>query len=1053
MINKLVEISVRARGIVIIAMIVLCGLGGYLYTKMPVDAFPDISPIMVPVFAEADGMAPEEVERLITYPIETAMNGLPGVTQIKSTSAFGMAVIYVYFKEDVDIYFARQLVSERLTSTMARLPRMDEPPILGPISTGLGQIFIYYLTLDKGVDTGSKDPDTYLRELNDWIVKFQLQTVPGVTDILSIGGHVLQYQIRVNPYALHKYRLSLEDLITAVRQNNRNAGGQFLVLNSEELLVRGIGLLRGLEDIRNIPIRVEEGIPIRIKDVAEVGFGNEIRRGAVTRNGEQEVVSGIVLKLFGENSSEVIKQLYLKVREVQTSLPDGVSLIPYYEQAELVRQATWTVKKALALGALLVVLTLVVFLGNLRCAFIVALSLPLCALIAIIGMRLFGISANLMSLGGIAIGIGMLVDGAIVMVENIFRRLRNSGDTKEDKTSIILAAAREVNRPILFSIFIIIVVFLPIFALQGVEGKMFSPLASTICLALFGSILSALIVAPVLSSFLLKQGAGQEIWLMRKFKAVYRYILTRSLKRKGFVLFIAAGAFIVSLWILPQIGTEFIPTLEEGTILVGVTMAPSISLEKATETVMKLEKEIMKHDQVEETISRIGRPEAGSHPHPVNYAEIHAELKPFLDSSTFKNKQELVEALRTELSSYPGIQVNFTQPVQNAFDELLSGIKAQVAVKLFGEDLGILREKAEEIGTVLEEVPGLVDLSVEQSFGQPQVQIIADRPACARFGVTVDEILKLVELAIGGEAVDNLYLNTRRFGIHIRYQEPYRISPEAIGNMLINTSDGTPIPLSQVAEVTFVTGPIQINREKNQRRWVVQGNVRGRDLGSVVSDIQEKIKGEVTLPPGYWIEYGGQFENQQRAMTRLSIIVPMVIVLVFVMLWISFGTVRHAMIIITNVPLALVGGIFGLLLTGEYLSVPASVGFIALFGIAVQNGVVLVSYMNRLRDEGNALDVCIMEGSLLRLRPVLMTATTTILGLLPLLLSGGIGSEVQRPLAVVVVFGLATSTLLTLFVIPAVYEWVEGLRGGGPVAPGDGTWVSSETPTAGQAGR
>ncbi|MBW2599642.1 MAG: efflux RND transporter permease subunit, partial [Deltaproteobacteria bacterium] len=990
---------------------------------------PDISPIMVPVFAEADGMAPEEVERLITYPIETAMNGLHGVTQIKSTSAFGMAVIYIYFKDDVDIYFARQLVSERLTSTMARLPRMDEPPILGPISTGLGQIFIYYLTLDKDVDTGGKDPDTYLRELNDWIVKYQLQTVPGVTDILSIGGHVLQYQIRVNPYALHKYRLSLEDLITAVRQNNRNAGGQFLVLNSEELLVRGIGLLRGLEDIRNIPIRVAEGIPIRIKDVAEVGFGNEIRRGAVTRNGEQEVVSGIVLKLFGENSSEVIKQLYLKVWEVQTSLPDGVSLIPYYEQAELVRQATWTVKKALALGALLVVLTLVVFLGNLRCAFIVALSLPLCALIAIIGMWVFGISANLMSLGGIAIAIGMLVDGAIVMVENIFRRLRNSGGTKEEKIAIVLDAAREVNRPILFSILIIIVVFLPIFTLEGVEGKMFSPLAFTICFALFGSILSALIVAPVLSSYILKQGAGQEIWLIRKLKAVYRAVLTRALKRKGLVLFIVAGAFIASLWILPLIGTEFIPTLEEGSILVGVTMAPSISLEKATETVMKLEKEIMKHDQVTETISRIGRPEAGSHPHPVNYAEIHAELKPFRDWSTFKNKQELVEALRTELSSYPGIRVNFTQPVQNAFDELLSGIKAQVAVKLFGEDLGILREKAEEIGKVLEGVPGLVDLSVEQSFGQPQIQIIADRPACARFGVTVDEILKMVELAIGGEAVDNLYLNTRRFGIHIRYQEPYRISPEAIGNMLINTSDGTLIPLSQVAKVTFVTGPIQINREKNQRRWVVQGNVRGRDLGSVVADIQGRIQKEVTLPPGYWIEYGGQFENQQRAMTRLSIIVPIVIAMVFFMLWISFGTVRHALIIITNVPLALVGGIFGLLLTGEYLSVPASVGFIALFGIAVQNGVVLVSYMNRLRDKGTALTECIIEGSLLRLRPVLMTASTTILGLLPLLLSHGIGSEVQRPLAVVVVFGLATSTLLTLFVIPAVYGWVEGLRG------------------------
>ena len=747
------------------------------------------------------------------------------------------------------------------------------------------------------------------------------------------------------------------------------------------------------------------------------------------RNGEQEVVSGIVLKLFGENSSEVIKQLHLKVRDVQASLPDGVSLVPYYEQAELVRQATRTVKKALVLGALLVVLTLVVFLGNLRCAFIVALSLPLCALIAIIGMRVLGISANLMSLGGIAIGIGMLVDGAIVMVENIFRHLRNGGSTKEDKTSIILDAAREVNRPILFSIFIIIVVFLPIFALEGVEGKMFSPLASTICLALFGSILSALIVAPVLSSFFLKQEAGQETWLMRGLKAVYRHVLTQSLKRKAFVLFIATGAFVMSLWMLPLIGTEFIPTLEEGSIVVGVTMAPSISLEKATETVMKLEKEILKHDQVTETVSRIGRPEAGSHPHPVNYAEIQVGLRPLRDWRIFKNKQELVESLRRELSSYPGIQVNFTQPVQNVFDELLSGIKAQVAVKLFGEDLGILREKAEEIGAVLKGVQGLVDLSVEQNFGQPQVQVIADRPACARFGVTVDEILKMVELAIGGETIDNLYLNTRRFGIHIRYQEPYRISPEAIGNLLVNTSDGTPIPLSQVAEVKFVTGPIQINREKNQRRWVVQGNVRGRDLGSVVADIQDRIQKEITLPPSYWIEYGGQFENQQRAMTRLLIIVPIVIAMVFTMLWISFGTVRHALIIITNVPLALVGGVFGLLLTGEYLSVPASVGFIALFGIAVQNGVVLVNYMNRLRDKCNTLNECIIDGSLLRLRPVLLTATTTILGLLPLLLSRGIGSEVQRPLAVVVVFGLATSTLLTLFVIPAVYGWVEGLRG------------------------
>jgi len=1026
MITKLLEFSVQARGMVVLTMVVLAGLGGYLYARMPVDAFPDISPVMVPVFAEAHGMAPEEVERLITYPIETAMNGLPGVTQIKSTSAFGMAVIYVYFKDTVDIYFARQLVSERLTSTLPKLPPLHEPPTLGPISSGLGQIFIYYLILEGDVDTGGKDPNTYLRELNDWVVKFQLQTVPGVTDILSVGGHVLQYQIRVNPYALQKYDLTLEGLRAAVRRNNRNAGGQFLVLGSEELLVRGIGLLEGLEDIQNIPVKVAEGVPIRIGDVAEVGFGNEIRRGVVTRNGEEEVVSGIVLKLLGENSSEVIKRLYEKVRDVQASLPEGVTLVPYYEQAELVEQATWTVKKALALGALLVALTLVIFLGNLRCAFIVALSLPFCAFIAIVGMKVFDISANLMSLGGIAIGIGMLADGAIVMVENIFRHLSTIQTPKSRKEGVILEAAKEVSRPIVFSIFIIISVFLPLFYLEGVEGKMFSPLAFTICFALFGSLLSALIVAPVLSSFFLKQEEGKEIMLMRKLKTIYRPVVTWAVKRKGAVIVIALSALILSFSVFPFIGTEFIPTLEEGSLLVGVTMVPSVSLEKATETVMKLEREIMGYGEVKETVSRIGRPEAGSHPHPVNYAEIHLALRPLKEWTGFRDKGELVKTLSERLSSYPGVQLNFTQPVQNAFDELLSGIRAQVAIKLFGEDLDTLKKTAEKIGAVLKGIPGLVDLSVEQSSGQPQVQIIADRGACSRFGVTVDRILELVELAIGGEVVDTLYLNTRRFGIHMRYQEPYRLSPEAIENILVRTNTGSLIPLSQVAEVKLATGPLQINREKNQRRWIVKGNVRGRDLGSVISEIQERIHDKVVLPSGYWIEYGGQFENQQRAMTRLSIIVPVVIGMVFVMLWMAFGKVRQALIIIINVPLALVGGILGLLLTGEYISVPASVGFIALFGIAVQNGVVLVSYINRLRENGTPLGASIIEGSVLRLRPVLMTAATTILGLLPLLLSRGIGSEVQRPLAVVVVFGLTTSTLLTLFVVPSVYGWIEG---------------------------
>ncbi|MBT8341100.1 MAG: efflux RND transporter permease subunit [Desulfatitalea sp.] len=1026
MLNKFIESVLKTPGLVIVALLAVIGLGVYKYQKMPVDAFPDISPVMVPVFAEGHGMAPEEMERLITYPIESAMNGLPGVTQIKSTSAFGMAVVYVYFQDDMDIYFARQLVAERLAAASAELPEMDEPPTLGPISTGLGQIFIYYLTADaEKVDTGGKELSTWLRELNDWVVKFQLQTVPGVTDVLSMGGHVLQYQIQIDPNLLQQYSLGLEAVVEAIGANNRNVGGQFLVLGAEEHLVRGVGLVETLTDLAGIPVKDVGGTPVFVRDFATVEFGNEIRRGVVTRNGKQEVVSGIVMKLFGENTSEVIDRLYAKVNTVKKSLPDGVTLIPYYEQAELVANATGTVKSALWQGGLLVILVLALFLGNWRTAFIVALALPVCALTAIIFMDTNAISANLMSLGGIAIAIGMLGDGAIVMVENIYRHMGKSKARTENKGRIILEAAREVARPILFSIVIIILVFLPLFTLQGVEGKMFSPMAFTIAFALLGSLLMALFVAPVLALYLIRPAVPKANRLVQWFSSVYGISLARVYKMKRLVMVVSTVSLVFSLVALKYTGTEFIPTLEEGSILIGVSMAPSISLDKGTRTVMSLERIIMAFDAVHETVSRIGRPEAGSHPHPVNTAEIHIGLKPKNEWGPYADKAALIEAIREKISVVPGVQFNFTQPIQNAFDELLSGVKTQLAIKLFGEDLTVLRKKAGDIKAAIDGVPGLVDLSMEQSFGQPQIQVIADRAACARYGVNVSQILEMVELAVGGEVVDHIYLNTRRFGIHLRYQAPYRNAPEAIGNMLLATTDKGLIPLGQVADVRSVVGPIQINREKNQRRWVVQGNVRDRDIGSVVADIQQRIADKVRLPDGYTIEYGGQFENQQRAMARLAVIVPMVIAGVFLMLWASFGVLRHALIIMVNVPLALVGGVLGLLIMGEYLSVPASVGFIALFGIAVQNGMVLVTYFNDLRKRGRSVDDAVREGGLLRLRPVLMTALTTILGLLPLLLSTGIGSEVQRPLASVVVFGLATSTLLTLFVIPVVYGWVE----------------------------
>ena len=1019
MINKMIEFSLRVRGLVIAATIGVLVFGVYSYRHMPVDAFPDISPIMVPVFAEVDGMAPEEIERLITFPIENAMNGLPDVTQIKSTSAFGMSVIYVYFKDGTDIYFARQLVAERLAAALADLPEMREPPMLGPISTGLGQVFMYYLTLDESVDTEGKAPDVYLRELNDWVVKYQLQTVPGVTDILSIGGHVLQYQVRVNPYELQRYRISMEDVVEAIRANNRNAGGQFLVLGSEEALVRGIGLLENLEQIRDIPIRTVDSVLLTISSVAKVEYGNEIRRGAVSHNGKKEVVAGMVLKLYGENTSAVIKKLYVKVAEVQASLPKGVKLVPYYEQAELVNLATGTIKTALWQGAVLVVLTLLIFMGNLRSAIIVVLSLPICALIAVITMGFKGVSANLMSLGGIAIAIGMLGDGAIVMVENIYRHLGLPENRARGKSAVIIDAAREVSRPIFFSVAIIIMVFMPIYALQGVEGKLFTPMAFTITFALLGSIVTALIVSPVLSRYLLKQGVHRESRLMEKLKNAYRALLNRTQRRRGLVVVCSVIALAVSLLVFPMIGTEFIPTMEEGSILIGVAMAPSISLETATETVMKMEREILEFPEVKETVSRIGRPEAGSCPHPVNSGEIYVEIRSGTD------KAKLIAAMDKKLAAVPGVQLNFTQPIQNAFDELLSGIKAHLAIKVFGEDLAVLQRVAGEIKEAIKGVPGLVDLSMEQSAGQPQVQIAVDRAACARYGIAVKEVLELVELSIGGEPIDQIYLNTRRFGIHVRYQESFRASPDAIRNLLVHTGDGSLVSLEQVAAVSEATGPLQITREKNQRRWIVQGNVRGRDLGSVADEIRAQVARQVKLPNGYFVEYGGQFENQQRAMQRLALIVPLVIIAVFMLLWMTFGAWRDALIIIINVPLALIGGIAGLLITGEYLSVPAAVGFIALFGIAVQNGVILVSYFNQLRREGLTLHDSIVEGGLLRLRPVLMTALTTVFGLLPLLLSHGIGSEVQRPLAVVVIFGLTTSTLLTLFVIPAVYGLIE----------------------------
>ncbi len=1025
MINRIIKLAVQSRIVMFIMVVAVTVYGIVLYFETPRDAFPDISPVMVPVFAEAPGLAPEEVERLISIPIETTMSGLPDVTLVKSTSAFGMAVIYVYFADSVDIYFARQLVSERLAAAMASLPAGLEAPTLGPISSGLGQIFIYYLEAEPGINTEGKELSAYLRELNDFVIKRQLQAVPGVTTILSMGGHVLQYQIELDPDKMRKFDIAIDDIVETVTANNRNVGGQYIVLGAEEYLVRGLGLLETMEDIRQLPLKSIDGITVRIADIAHVKYGHDVRRGMVSLNGEKEVVAGMVLKLYGENTSKVINSLHRKIADIQSGLPKGVKIVPAYDQADLVDNASRTVENALFQGIILVMILLAVALWNLRAAIIVTVAMPFCAAVAIIGMKFFGITANLMSLGGIAIALGMLVDGSIIVVDNITRHLNLPENQGRDRLKVITSAACEVGRPIMFALLIIVSVFIPLFMLEGVEGKMFRPLAFSVMAALLASIVAAVVNAPVLASFLMKTPKKQrkQNRLIDKF---YTPLVSGAIKLRFLVFLVVIAAVGVSVFLLQRVGREFMPTLEEGAILISVNMAPSIGLDQAEKVVRNLEKMILKHPEVANVVSRVGRPEAGSHPHPVNFAEIQIELETEPGQHSGATRRiRIVDELREELHEYPGVTLNFSQPIQNSFEELLSGIKAYFAIKIYGEDMEILRTKAEEIRQAVTNIPGVVDLSTEQSFGQPQIQVVVDREKAARYDVSAGQIMQLVESAVGGENISSIYQHTRRYDINMRLAEEFRADTRALGELPVKSASGKTIPLKQVAEIKITEGPIQINREDNQRRWTVQGNIAGRAPSHIVADMRQAIQEKVQLPPGYFIEFGGQFENQERAMRKLMVIVPIVIGLIFVLLWISFSSLRSSLIVMANVPLALIGGIVGLLLTGQLLSVPATVGFIALFGIAMQDAVVMVTDFKDLRSGGTPLREAVLKGSAIRFRSVILTTLTTLLGLLPLLLAQGIGAEVQRPLAAIVTFGLASSTLLTLFVLPALYYEVE----------------------------
>ncbi|MBQ7396200.1 MAG: efflux RND transporter permease subunit [Lentisphaeria bacterium] len=1022
---KFLETLLKSRYLVLTALAGILIYGYWAYKDIPRDAFPDISPVMVPVFCEADGLAAQEVEEMISQPVETAMSGLPGVTLVKSTSAFGLSAVYVYFKDDVDIYFARQLIAERLSSIMDQLPAGVPKPELGPISTGLGQIFIYYLEADPSkVDTQGKELDAWLRELNDFVVKRQLQTVPGVTAILSMGGNVLQYQVRLNADAMRRFDVSFQDVVEKIQENNRNVGGQYLEIGAEEYLVRGVGRLNTLGDIAGITIRESDGSPLKLGQIAEVKYGNDIRRGVVTLNGEREVVSGIVLKLYGENTSKVISALHKKLEEVKHGLPAGVKIVPYYDQAALVENASWTVESALFQGMLLVVLVLAVALRDLRASFIVAMSMPFCSAVAMMVMHKMNISANLMSLGGIAIALGMLVDGSIVVVENILRHMRSKQEQQADKLKTIVTATCEVARPISFALLIIMAVFIPIFMFEGVEGKMFKPLAFSIVISLGASILAASVIAPVLSMLILKAKPVKNDGVISD--RVYIPMLAAALKYRKLLFSAVAVMLGVSVFTLSKLGREFMPTLEEGSIMVTVGMAPSIGLAESTKAVKQIERIIMKNPAVSGTVTRIGRPEAGSHPHPVNFSEIHVELKATASGSVGADmRKKIVSELRRELSGFPGVNVNFSQPIQNAFEELLSGTRAYFALKLYGENLDILRTKAEDIRHAIADIPGVVDLSVEQSYGQPQLQVKLNHHMMSHLGVTGEDVMSVIEQAVGGVNAGTIYKDIRRYNINVRLMEKFRTTPENLGKLKVKARNGRYVRVESVADIVITEGPMQINRENIQRRWVIQGNVSGRAPSEIISDMRKAIDEKVQLPDGYFVEFGGQFENQERAMQKLCIIVPIVIGVILLLLTMTFKSFRSSMTVMINVPLALIGGVIGLYATNQLLSVPAAVGFIALFGIAMQDAVVMVTDFRDLRANGTDLYTAIIEGSRVRFKAVILTTLTTLLGLLPLMLSNGIGAEVQKPLAAIVVFGLSTSTLLTLFFLPSLYYTIE----------------------------
>lgn len=1036
MIEALISGGLQNRILVVVLAIGLGLFGINALKTLSVDAFPDVTNVQVQVATEATGRSPEEVERFITVPLEIAMTGLPGLTEMRSLNKNGLSLITLVFTDNTDVYFARQLVMERLMEVSHNMPE-GVTPILGPVSTGLGEVYQY--TLDKaddGQNTLSQAELMRRREVQDWVVRPLLRGIQGVAEINSQGGYIKQYQVLVNPDRLHHYNIALGDVFNALAQNNANSGGGVLPHYAEQYLVRGVGLIRDVADIGNIVLKEAHSVPIHIHDVAEVKIGHEVRVGVVIKNGYTESVGGVVMMLRGGNAKEVVSRIKARVQEIngKNMLPDGLKIVPYYDRSELVDAALHTVTKVLMEGIALVVIILILFLGDLRSSVIVVCTLVVTPLATFIVMNQLGISANLMSLGGLAIAIGLIVDGSVVVVENAFTLLGVRKGRATSRIKVVLAAAMEVATPVLFGVGIIIVVFLPLMTLQGMEGKMFSPLAFTIAIALLISLILSLTLTPVLCSFLLKghDKHDHDTAIIAFMKRPYLKLLDRALQHGKLVVLVAAGLFAGTIAILPFLGSSFIPEMKEGSIVPGINRTPNISLDESIKMESAAMRMIMDIPGVLSAVSGLGRGESPADAQAQNESTPIISLKPRDQWPKGWDQDTIADAMRDKLNtSLPGIQVVMAQPISDRVDEMLTGVRSDLAVKVFGDDLEKLKATANAIAKVASTVKGSQDIRVERLTGQQYLSINVNREAIARHGINASAIHDVIETAIGGKTATEIYEGERRFSAAVRLPENFRNSIEAIDAILLTSTHGARVPLGDLADIRLSDGPSQISREMGKRRIVIGVNVRDRDLGGFVAELQQAVAQQVKLPEAYYLEWGGQFQNMERALGHLKIIIPITIGAIFFLLFMLFNSLRFAALIILVLPFASIGGVVSLFITGEYLSVPASVGFIALWGIAVLNGVVLVSYIRNLRDNGLSQIDAIRQGCAQRFRPVMMTATIALLGLVPFLFATGPGSEVQRPLAIVVIGGLITSTLLTLVMLPTLYRWFEEKRGDG----------------------